>query len=55
MKEGEVHRGLWWGELRERNHLEDLGVDGRITLKRLFKKAWIGLVWLRIRTGGRRL
>jgi len=21
---------IWWGDLRERNHLEDLGVDGRI-------------------------
>jgi len=26
---GEVHTGFWWGQLRERDHLEDLGVDGR--------------------------
>jgi hypothetical protein len=37
--------------------LEDPGVDGRIELKwRIFEKlggeAWIGLVWLRIGTGG---
>ena len=28
-----VRRGaysVWWGNLRERDHLEDLGVDGRI-------------------------
>jgi hypothetical protein len=24
-KRGEVHRGFWWGDLRERNYLEDLG------------------------------
>jgi len=24
----EVNTGVWWGNLRERNHLEDLGVDG---------------------------
>jgi hypothetical protein len=32
-----------WGYLRERDHLEDLGVDGRIALKWLFKK-WDGKV-----------
>jgi hypothetical protein len=24
----ELHTGLWWEDLMERNHLEDLGVDG---------------------------
>ena len=28
----EVHTGLCLGNLRERDHLEDLGVDGRIKL-----------------------
>jgi hypothetical protein len=32
--------GVWWGNLRERNHLENLGVDGRIILKWVFKK-WV--------------
>jgi hypothetical protein len=27
MGTGEVHTGFWWGDLRERDHLEDLGVD----------------------------
>jgi len=22
----------WWGNLRERDHLEDPGIDGRVTL-----------------------
>jgi hypothetical protein len=29
----EVHKGVWWGNLRERDHLEDLGEDGRIIFK----------------------
>ena len=28
-----MHTGFWWGNLRERDHLEDLSVDGRIILK----------------------
>jgi hypothetical protein len=34
----EVHTGFWWGSLRETDHLEDVGVDGRIILNRIFKK-----------------
>jgi hypothetical protein len=37
----EVHTGFWWGDLREGDHLEDRGVDGRIILKWIFKK-WDG-------------
>ena len=28
----EVHTGFWWGNLGERDHLQDLGVDGVIIL-----------------------
>jgi len=46
-------------ELRERGHLEDLGIDGMIILKLVFKtwygEAWTGLIWLRKGTDGGQL
>jgi hypothetical protein len=48
--------GFWWGNRRERAHLEDPDIDGMIILRRIFRKwdvgAWTGLNWLRIGTGG---
>ena len=43
---GEVHTGFWWVNLRKREHLEDVGVDGRIILKRIFKKWDVGMDWI---------
>jgi hypothetical protein len=51
-----VCTGFWWRNLKERKHLEDPGIDGRIILKLILWKwdvgRWIGLIWLRIGTGG---
>jgi len=37
-------------------HLEDLGRDGKITLKRILKrhdgKVWTGFIWIRIGKSG---
>jgi hypothetical protein len=30
---GELHTGFWWGNLKERDHLGDVGTDGRIILR----------------------
>jgi len=47
-----VHTG--WGGLRERVHLEDLSVDGRNILKRIFKKWDGGMDWIVRATDGDR-
>jgi hypothetical protein len=39
---GEVHTGFWWGDLRERDHLEELGADWKIILEWIFKM-WDGV------------
>jgi len=56
MGRGEAYTGFWWGNLNERDHLGDPGVDGRIILRWIFRKwdveVWTGWSWLRIGTGG---
>jgi hypothetical protein len=44
----DVHTGIWWGNLRERGHLDYPGVDRKIILRWIFKTvdtaARIGLI-----------
>jgi len=40
---GEAYKGFLWGNLRERDHLRDPDVDGRIILKWIFRK-WDGFM-----------
>ena len=43
-----MHTGFWWGNLRNRYHLEDPGIDGRIIFKQIFEK-WDGVVdWIEL-------
>ena len=35
---GEAYTGFWWGNLRERDHLEDSGIGGMIILRWIFRK-----------------
>jgi len=52
----ETNTGFWRGNLRERDHLEDPRINGRIILKWIFRnwgvEAWTGSSWLRRGTGG---
>jgi len=47
-----VRTGVSWGKLKERGHLENLGIDVRMITRQTFKKwavkARIGLIWLGI-------
>jgi len=56
MGRGEVCTGVWWLNLRERDHLGGPDIDGKIILRWIFRKwdagAWTGSSWLRIATGG---
>ena len=50
-----MHTGFWWGSLRERDHLGDLGINGRIILRWIFREdvgVWTESSVLRIVTGG---
>ena len=52
---GDVNTGIWWGRLREGDHLEDPGIDGRKMLKLFLENRDGGINWTdlaRIGTGG---
>jgi hypothetical protein len=55
MERVESYTGIWWGNLREGDHLGYPGIDGKIIFKWIFRKwnvrAWTGSSWLRIGTG----
>ena len=34
----DLYKGFWWGNLRKRDHLKDLGIDVRIILRQIFRK-----------------
>jgi hypothetical protein len=54
-----MHRAYWLENLKGRDHLENLGVDGKIILEWTLGKyvawVWTQFVWFRIGTSGRSL
>jgi len=48
-----VHTGSRWGNLRERNHLEDIGIKGRIMLKGILQGfGWDVVGWIDLGQNG---
>jgi hypothetical protein len=51
-----MYIGFWWESQKERGHLEDLDVGGRITLYLILEQydgvVWTRFMWLRIGTSG---
>jgi hypothetical protein len=48
---------VWWESPKERDHLEDQGVGGRMASEWILRRlawggGWIGFNWLRTGTGG---
>jgi len=56
LERGEAYTEFWWGNLREKVHLGDPGVYGKIILRWILRKkdvgVWTGSSWLSIGTGG---
>ena len=40
-----VVTGFWWGKLREREHLQDLGIDRMVILKWILNQDWDRCSW----------
>jgi len=41
-----MHAAVWWENLKKRDYLENLGVDGRIILKLNFQECDGGMDWI---------
>jgi len=50
----EMHTVCWRRNLKERDQLEDMGLDRRMIIKWVLKQGWVwtALIWLRIGVNG---
>jgi hypothetical protein len=47
----EVSDGFWWDNLRERDYLVGVGIDGRIILTWNLNREWEDVEWIRVAQG----
>jgi hypothetical protein len=55
MGEERKYTRFWWENRKERDHLKDQGVDGRMGSKFIIGRlagVWTGFMWLSVGTGG---
>jgi len=43
-----IRTGFWWRNLKERAHLEGLGIIGRLILMNMKEIGWKGLDWIKL-------
>ena len=46
-----MYTEFWLGNLKERDHMKDPGVDGRIILKWIFRRRMWGMDWIDLAQG----
>jgi len=51
----EVHRGIWWWDVIDSDHLQNIGVAGRTILKRICRKYSWNEDWIHMPLDGHKL
>jgi hypothetical protein len=51
----EIRTGFWWGNMKGKEHLEDLGIDVKMDLEEACVRAQTEFILLRIGSRGRLL
>ena len=44
----EMQTGFWWGNLKERDLLQNVEIDDRAMIKRSYAMGWEGMDWIHV-------